>query len=93
MTTRQRNLVCCAVFVSAGAIAGIGAYFLLPLIPRTYVASQTLFIEPEHVFGARDWFQAAARQPLCNDWLREIIKTEGLYSREVERLPMQEGST
>jgi hypothetical protein len=86
MTARQRYATSITAFVLIGAIAGIGTSFLLP---RTYVSTANLFIEPKRG-SASDWINEALRYVFSRGSLRGIIESEGLYQRELERLPMED---
>jgi hypothetical protein len=86
MTASQRHVTGITMFVLIGAIAGIVTSFLLH---RTYVSTANLFIEPKRG-SATDWISKATAYVLSRNSLRGIIESEGLYKRELERLPMED---
>jgi hypothetical protein len=86
MTARRRHVTGITTFVLIGAIAGIVTSFLSP---RTYVSTTNLFIEPRRG-SATDWINEATVYVLSKRSLRGIIESEGLYKRELERLPMED---
>ena len=86
MTARQRHMKRVATFVLVGAIAGLGTAFVLP---RTYISGATLLIEAKRG-GVTEWFSRATQYVLSKRWLRGVIEAEGLYKRELERLPMDD---
>ena len=86
MTARQRNATGVTALVLIGAVAGLGASSILP---RTYTSAARLFIEA-HRGGARDWINEVTQYVLSRRSLRGIIEAEGLYKRELERLPMDD---
>ena len=86
VTARQHYLTSVTMFVLIGAVAGLGASFLLP---RTYISTATLFIEA-HRGGATDWINEVTQYVFSRRSLRGIIETEGIYKRELERLPMDD---
>lgn len=86
MTTRQRNLIGFTAFVLAGAIAGT---WVSSLLPRPYVSKATLFIE-QKCGGVIDRLSAATQILLSREFLRPLILQEGLYKRELDRLPMED---
>ena len=86
MTARQRYANSITACVLVGAIAGVATSFLLP---RTYISAATLFIEPKRG-SASDWINEALQYVLGRISLRGIVESEGLYKRELERLPMED---
>jgi hypothetical protein len=86
MIFRQRRLTGVAAFVLIGAIAGLATSSLLP---RTYISAAQLFIEAKRG-SASDWISEALQYVFSRSSLRGIIEREGLYKRELERLPMED---
>jgi hypothetical protein len=86
MTARQRYVMGVTTFVFIGANAGI---VISSLLPRTYISTANLFIEPKRG-SATDWINEATTYVLSRSSLRGIIEAEGLYKRELERLPMED---
>jgi hypothetical protein len=84
MTARQPYMTSVTAFVLIGAIAGL---VTSSLWPRTYLSAARLFIEPKRG-GASDWINGALQYVFSRNSLRGIIEAEGLYKRELERLPM-----
>jgi hypothetical protein len=56
-------------------------------LPRTYISVAKLFIESKRG-SANDWINEALQYVFSSSSLRGIIESEGLYKRELERLPM-----